>query len=323
MRWFFDGSSIYPSYTSCHSGVYGIGYTYLIPPDNFPTPGAGYVNPDAFIQANGGPVLTPYGLPDPYLPLATLQAASTDVFTNVQPVLVERVADPDQSISSTKTLPINVVSSARLITAPIQSLIPAATLSSSQGPSSTLTYTVYLPLIMRNFPRLQPACVEGQALLTNGDFEGGAASAPWVQVRNGTSDLIENHLPYSGAYSLWLGGRSTADEEALQAFIVPYYTDALTLTFKRYVTTQETDPVVYDHFELVIENNVGNVITPQISFSNLSPNRDVWSAETAVFSGFQPWGNRRVRLSIKGMTDNNLATSLFVDDVSIQTHCAP
>ena len=323
MRRFFDGSSIYPSYTSCHSGVYGIGYTYLIHPDDFPAPGAGYVNPDAFIQANGGPALTPYGLPDPYLPLATLQAVSTDVFTNVQPIGAGHVAESDLPISSTKTGPINGVASNRLIVAPIQSLIPAETLSSSQSPSSTLTYTVYMPLIMRSFPRLQPACVEGQALLTNDGFEGGTASAPWVQVRNGTSDLIENHLPYAGAYSLWLGGRSNADEEALQAFTIPYYTDALTLTFKRYVTTQETDTVVYDHYELVIENNVGNEITPQISFSNLSPNRDAWSAESAVFSGFQPWGNRRVRLSIKGMTDNTLDTSLFVDDVSLQTHCAP
>ena len=46
-------------------------------------------------------------------------------------------------------------------------------------------------------------------------------------------------------------------------------------------------------------------------------------AETAVFTGFQNWGNRRLRLSIKGMTDGNLITSLFVDEVSLQTRCVP
>jgi hypothetical protein len=30
-----------------------------------------------------------------------------------------------------------------------------------------------------------------------------------------------------------------------------------------------------------------------------------------------------LRLSIKGMTDGNLLTSLFVDDVTLQTRCAP
>jgi hypothetical protein len=105
--------------------------------------------------------------------------------------------------------------------------------------------------------------------------------------------------------------------------VVPYTTEAVTLTFKRLLTTEETELVVYDHFEFVLENQVGNEVAPQVTLSNLSPNRNVWAAETAVFSGFQSWGNRRLRLSIKGMTDNNLPTSLFVDGVSLQTKCVP
>ncbi len=109
----------------------------------------------------------------------------------------------------------------------------------------------------------------------------------------------------------------------LQSFVVPYYTDALTLTFKRLLTTQEYQPDVFDHFEFVLENQVGNEVSPQVSLSNLSPNLNTWAAETAIFSGLQNWSNRRLRLSIKGMTDGNLLTSLFVDDVSVQTHCTP
>jgi hypothetical protein len=90
--------------------------------------------------------------------------------------------------------------------------------------TDTLTNTTYLPLIVRNDPRQQPACVEGQDLLSNGGFEDGPGSAPWVQVKNGASDLISNTQHYSGTYSAWLGGRNTADEEVLQSFIVPYYT---------------------------------------------------------------------------------------------------
>jgi hypothetical protein len=115
-------------------------------------------------------------------------------------------------------------------------------------------------------------------------------SAPWVQVKNNTSDLIGSTQVYAGLYSVWLGGRNTADEEVLQSFSVPYYTDALTMTFKRLLTTQETEPVVYEHFEFVLENQVGNEVSSQVALSNLSPNRNVWAAETAVFTGLQNWG---------------------------------
>jgi len=104
---------------------------------------------------------------------------------------------------------------------------------------------------------------------------------------------------------------------------VPYYTDALTLTFKRLLTTQEVEPIVYDHFEFVLENQVGNEASPQLVLTNLSPNRNFWAAETSVFSGLNGWGDRRLRLSVKGMTDGNLISSLFVDDVNLQTRCAP
>ena len=87
--------------------------------------------------------------------------------------------------------------------------------------------------------------------------------------------------------------------------------------------TQETEPTVYDHFEAVIENNVGNELSPQIGWSNASPGQGVWVGEQAVFTGFEAWGNQRVRLSLKGMSDGNLVTSLYVDEVSVQTRCKP
>ena len=290
MRWFLDGHAIYPVNTSCNSVpsfYYGRGYTYLIHPDNFP-PNAGYVNPDAFIQAHGGPALTPIGLPDPYTPTVTLSALSQGLTLSRDPI----------------------------------GMIPFA-IEPSIVTTDTLSYTVNLPLIVRVDPRLEPACVEGQELLSNGGFEDGPGSAPWLQVRNNASDLISAAQAFTGAYGLWLGGRDTADDEALQAFVVPYYTEGLTVTFKRLLTTQETEAVVYDHFEVVIENQVGNVLAPQIGLSNLSPVKGSWVSEQATFSGFEAWGNQRVRLSLKGMSDSNLVTSLYVDEVSVQSRCKP
>ena len=64
MRWFLDGSNIYVPGTNAYgynypgctypSGYPGRGYTYIIHPDNYPYPGAGYVAPSAFISAHLG-----------------------------------------------------------------------------------------------------------------------------------------------------------------------------------------------------------------------------------------------------------------------------
>ena len=333
LRWFWDGSWIYPSSTSCNGIVYGRGYTYQIHPDDFYY---GYVDPDAFIQAHGGPPLTPIGSPDPRGPALNVSVQSEDMSVitetlvsagkpaDVQPAPFDLGGPDTGDPASTIKVPPTITETA-VITAPLSFTITDVIVSSAPSVvnTDTLTYTTYLPLVLRNFPKQEPSCVEGQELLSNNGFEDGSGSAPWVQVKNGTSDLIGSTQPYAGQYSLWLGGRNTADEEVLQSFVVPYYTDGLTLTFKRLLTSEETEPVVYDHFEFVLENQVGNEVTSQASLSNLSPNRNVWASETVVWSGFQNWGNRRLRLSIKGMTDGSLLTSLFVDDVSLQTRCAP
>ena len=160
--------------------------------------------------------------------------------------------------------------------------------------------------------------MEGQELLTNGGFENGPGSAPWVQVRNWTSDLIDDAQHASGLYSVWLGGRLNADEEVLQSFTVPYYTEAVTLTFKRLLSNAQGS----DHFEVVLENAVGNEVSPQITFNVASPNQFVWANETVVLSGLGSWGNRLLRVSVKGMTYGT-TSSLFVDEVSLQTRCMP
>jgi hypothetical protein len=74
---------------------------------------------------------------------------------------------------------------------------------------------------------------------------------------------------------------------------------------------------------LILENQVGNEVSPQLVLTNLSPQRNVWAAKTVVFSGLNTWSDRRLRLSVKGMTDDTLMSSLFVDEVSLQTRCVP
>jgi murein DD-endopeptidase MepM/ murein hydrolase activator NlpD len=47
IRRFFSGRNIYTAYPACNGLIAGRGYTYPQPPDDFPSPGAGYVNPSS------------------------------------------------------------------------------------------------------------------------------------------------------------------------------------------------------------------------------------------------------------------------------------
>ena len=162
MRWFLDGSQIYPSNTSCNGIVYGRGYTYLIHPDDFYQ---GYVDPDAFIQARGGPPLTPIGLPDPRGPVLNVPVASADLIIGSDPATIS----PDRSamkpapfdlggpeaveVSATIKLPFPLIESS-VITAPLEVFNAMTGEQPAPGivSTDTLTFTTYLPLILRNYP---------------------------------------------------------------------------------------------------------------------------------------------------------------------------
>jgi hypothetical protein len=114
-----------------------------------------------------------------------------------------------------------------------------------------------------------------------------------------------------------------ADEEALQSFVLPYYTEGITLTFQRYVTTAETDPVPYDVLEVVVENAAGVEVTPRFVLDNTAAQKDQWVAETIALTGLGSLGGQRLQLSLKMATDGSLVTSGFVDEVGVRVRCEP
>jgi len=310
LRYFLDGRNIYGAYTSCNSEtlVAGRGYTYRIHPDNFPTPGTGYVDPIAFISTNSGsaPTVSSPAIVTASIVTSTLRVGSDDRSDDSLAPEAQR-----SGVSRPATDP----------TGALRRVATTTTLTFTDA--FTPTTAVYLPLLSRNFPPQEPACVEGQQLLTNTGLEDGPSSAPWVQLSNGVSDLVQEDRPFTGAYSLWFGGRDTADEEALQSFVLPHSTEGITLTFQRYVTTTETDPIPYDIFEVVIENAAGVEVTPRLVTDNTAAQPDQWVPETIVLAGMQPLGGQRLKLSLKIATDASRPTSFFVDDLSATTHCAP
>ena len=304
LRYFLDGRFIYGPYTACNSSILyvGRGYTYRIYPDDFPTPDAGYVDPIAFIDAHGS------------------QTADTSTSEQADPP-VQLVSSTLKAVSLEPTLVVRPDASPTMINALIMppALEPASPITFTEP--FTPTVFIYLPVLSREVPRQEPACVEGQPLLLNSGLEGGSASAPWVQSRNGASDLIQDRRPYTGTYGLWFGGRDIADEEVLQSFILPYYTEGITLTFQRYLTTTEVEQQPFDKLEVVIENASGYEVTPRLALDNTSAPYEAWTPETVVLSGLQGLGGRRLQLSLKVATDSMLTTSFFVDEVALATRC--
>ena len=150
-----------------------------------------------------------------------MQAASTDL--NI--VADRRAIEPGSLVTKPASFKLGgpeasvislTIKAAPLLPEPTVITAPLAVFASPDIPvlapslinTDTVTYTTYLPLIVRNDSPQEPGCVEGQELLSNGGFEDGVGNAPWVQVQNGTSDLISTTQAFSGTYGLFLVGRA-------------------------------------------------------------------------------------------------------------------
>lgn len=304
MRWFLDGRNIYGPYTACNSStlIVGRGYTYRVSPDDFPTPGNGYVDPRDYIDANNNariPVRPMASVLTSTLPLADVEPARVIKADTNRPVLINTSYQLTETLNQTPPLSTTFIL------------------------STTDPYTSFLPLTLLNYPYDGPMCIEGQQLLSNTGFEVGPASAPWVQSSNGTVDLIQDSNPFAGTYDLWFGGRNLADEEVLQSFMLPYNTQGITLTLQRYLTTTETESKPYDILEIVVENADGIEVTPRVLLDNTAMQKNVWVPVTIVYNDMLPLFDMRLQLSIKIATDASLPTSFYIDDVQAVTHCVP
>jgi murein DD-endopeptidase MepM/ murein hydrolase activator NlpD len=66
IRHFMDASTIYAGFPACNGLIPGVGYTYPRHPNDFPAPGAGYVNPSTFLtvhMATPTPTVSPTATP--------------------------------------------------------------------------------------------------------------------------------------------------------------------------------------------------------------------------------------------------------------------
>jgi hypothetical protein len=216
------------------------------------------------------------------------------------------------------------------------------------GPTTVMTTPValapaaYLPIAVTDpgldekEPGLAAVCRD---VMVNGGFED-PASPVWTGVANtastiynvlpnaapsGVSDpLIYTARPRTGARGGRVGATAVNGywNELLQTVQLPSNVISLTLTYWRYLDTQETSTTTaYDVFRVGIETDKGiQIIGPQ-QIDNRSGGRGQWVQETLTMQNAVAQSNQRLWVTFKGTLDSNLPSALFVDDVALEV-CA-
>ncbi|NUR72390.1 MAG: S8 family serine peptidase, partial [Hamadaea sp.] len=146
-------------------------------------------------------------------------------------------------------------------------------------------------------------CTPAQ-LVGNGGFESG--TSPWTASQYVVGTWAE-YPARTGTRNAWFGGRGSAHTDTLsQSVTIPAGCTA-TLKFWLYVTTAETENVVYDTFTVAIGS------TTVAGYSNLSVN-SAYAEKTVNLSQF---AGQTVTLKFTGIEDWSLQTSFVVDDVTL------
>jgi hypothetical protein len=147
-----------------------------------------------------------------------------------------------------------------------------------------------------------------QERVTNGGFEG--STSPWAF--SGTVAWA-TATPHGGSAYAQLGGRNKASGTVTQAVTIPA-TATGSLTFWLNVTSSDTSATATD--VLYVEVIYGSTTTVVGSYSNL--NRGSAGSYSLRSHSLAAWLGKTVSLRFRVATNNKLATTFLVDDVSLK-----
>jgi len=149
-------------------------------------------------------------------------------------------------------------------------------------------------------------------LIQDGGFEQGA-SGPWVQYSSGGYELIGAGVGYGESWGACLGGYDNLNESLSQYLDVPADTIAASNTLKVYMYTTELGAGVYDTLTMTLSDTEGN---PLATFAVYDNTKTAYTWVTMVSPDLASYRGQRLLYTIRASTDDSLATSFYVDDVS-------
>ena len=175
-------------------------------------------------------------------------------------------------------------------------------------------------------------CTPGELFADNG-FESGTApagttgtsgtSGPWVWTSSGSNNPVAaasaSATAHAGSWLAWVNGYGSAETDSLyQQAAIPAGASA-TLSFWLKVTTAETTTTAQnDKLQVQVLNSGGTVLATLATYSNLNAS-SAYAQKTFDLSAY---AGQTIRVKLTGTENASLATSFFIDDVSLATKCS-
>ncbi|HEY77387.1 MAG TPA: DUF11 domain-containing protein [Thermoflexia bacterium] len=158
-------------------------------------------------------------------------------------------------------------------------------------------------------PTLPPSCPE---YVQNGGFESGWT--PWTVL--GAPTRVGNPV-YAGQQSARLGGYDRARDEIYQSIAVPVDADVAIIRYWWQMRTQEWWGLPYDHLYVRIRDGTGTTILTIQHLDN-TDTRNVWLQTEYVWYGVSAYAGQTIQIDFLATTDGSLATSFYIDEVSME-----
>ena len=157
-----------------------------------------------------------------------------------------------------------------------------------------------------------PPGTGGSELITNGGFEGSAAS--WTL--SGTAVWSNGSFPHSGTGYTLMGSATTSSGAEFQQITIPS-TATGTMTFWLNVTSSETTTTTaFDQEFVEVRSTAGALLATLATYSNLNKGTaGVYSQKTFDVSAFK---GQTVRIQFRNTSDSSLLTTFRIDDVSVK-----
>jgi subtilisin family serine protease len=145
--------------------------------------------------------------------------------------------------------------------------------------------------------------------LVNGGFESGTTG--WIQSPTGIIGSGASRPVRSGSWSAWLGGSNSANDSVSQTVTVPANG---TLKYYWVLTSSDSTSTEHDYMYVRVRNATTGALLATLRSRSNTAARNIWSLDTLSLAAY---AGTSVRLDFQATTDSALASSFYVDNVSV------
>ncbi len=171
-------------------------------------------------------------------------------------------------------------------------------------------YRANLPLVLRNYPPCSPGY--GQ-LIVNGNFSTGDATGWTVSRSNCPISIVQ---PYGSDYGAAMG-YCNLNQDTMYQFVCPAAPlDYATLSFRWWLTSNDTPYVDVDFLYVRVRDANGNLLQTLKTITNRSP-KGQWYYE---YFDLRAYAGQTIRISFEASNDGSYPSYFWIDDVSFAAY---